>query len=401
MVNYGNIIRCEFQLCLVHAIHLAIRKVLYSTKTDEQQQNLINQNCEDSSEDDDDENEEDFETNFPEDSSLVLNESIHDTLKKVRDIVSFFKKSPVRNGLLQKYVKEITGSTRELKLKKDCPTRWNSILAMAKRFVEIEPAIKKALGELSDNDYDNYIFNVLKEIITCLTPLEEAILEIGKSDANLLKADSAVQYVLSTLAKSQQQLSQELYSSLKNELQKRRKTTLVSLYKCLHTKSFDFITKSNSELGYSSKSEIICAARSLYFQLFEQSTQPPEHDELGDCFLSPDETEVEEDQSQPSSLFDFVQKEMSVSSQQSNQTDIKAEFKSMITTQVLPPKLQLLYNALSTVQPSSTSCEEAFSVASLFATKQRNSTGPNLLNVLVFLKYYFLKKDGKQLKNRI
>ncbi|KAH9406698.1 hypothetical protein TYRP_012955 [Tyrophagus putrescentiae] len=332
---------------------------------------------------------------------LKVKESIKQTIKKARKIVIFFKQSSVRNGILQKFVKEYRGSKIELKVKKDVDTRWNSILSMCKRLVEIEQPIKMALSELGDNKYDENLFTKLKEIVSCLSPLEEAILEIGKSDSNLLKADSAIQYILTTLGKSEHEWSKELLSNLKIELQNRRNTDLVSLYKCLHTKSFDFLNNSSHELGYSSKKDIIFTAKRLYYQLFEYSNNSESvNDELGSAFLSPTEAEEKSSQCQSKSLSDFVQKEMSSSEQSSSQSNIKDEFKSMIATKVLTPKLELLYNALSTIQPSSTSCEEAFSVASLFATKLRNRSGPILLNALVFLKYYFLKKDGKQLKNR-
>lgn len=397
MVCYSNIIKCESQLCLNHAIHLAVTKVFYEKKNKASIQHDLDETYSETSSEDDSENEAGFHDDF----SYVLEESIKQTIKKARKIVIFFKQSSVRNGILQKFVKEYRGSKIELKVKKDVDTRWNSILSMCKRLVEIEQPIKMALSELGDNKYDENLFTKLKEIVSCLSPLEEAILEIGKSDSNLLKADSAIQYILTTLGKSEHEWSKELLSNLKIELQNRRNTDLVSLYKCLHTKSFDFLNNSSHELGYSSKKDIIFTAKRLYYQLFEYSNNSESvNDELGSAFLSPTEAEEKSSQCQSKSLSDFVQKEMSSSEQSSSQSNIKDEFKSMIATKVLTPKLELLYNALSTIQPSSTSCEEAFSVASLFATKLRNRSGPILLNALVFLKYYFLKKDGKQLKNR-
>ena len=51
------------------------------------------------------------------------------------------------------------------------------------------------------------------------------------------------------------------------------------------------------------------------------------------------------------------------------------------------------YNALLTIQATSTITERVFSVAGIFKTKIRNRMQSKNLNILVFLKYYFLRSQ--------
>lgn len=57
---------------------------------------------------------------------------VEDTLKKIRETVKYFKKSPVKNDLLQKLVQDSFG--KKYKLLLDCRTRWNSICPMIERY---------------------------------------------------------------------------------------------------------------------------------------------------------------------------------------------------------------------------------------------------------------------------
>lgn len=64
---------------------------------------------------------------------------VEDTLKKIRDTVKYFKKSPVKNDLLQKLIQDHHG--KEYKLVLDCRTRWNSICPMVERYILLKDCI--------------------------------------------------------------------------------------------------------------------------------------------------------------------------------------------------------------------------------------------------------------------
>ena len=62
----------------------------------------------------------------------VFNLELENVLKKVRKVVKIFRKRPVKNKVLQKYV--LLEQNKELSLVLDCKTRWSSMYEMVERF---------------------------------------------------------------------------------------------------------------------------------------------------------------------------------------------------------------------------------------------------------------------------
>ncbi|GFU96061.1 uncharacterized protein TNCV_3776011 [Trichonephila clavipes] len=81
-----------------------------------------------------------FHVTYGEKNSIT---NVNETIKKIRNVIKLFRKSPIKNDTLQKYVKEEFGCEKMVCL--DTKTRWNSLLAMLERFLEIKSAISKAL----------------------------------------------------------------------------------------------------------------------------------------------------------------------------------------------------------------------------------------------------------------
>ena len=84
---------------------------------------------------------------------------IEPTLAKIRQIVKYFKKSPLKNDLLQKLI--FDRFKKELKLILDCRTRWNSICPMIDRFI----LLKECIDELSPIKISDEEIKVLKVIL--------------------------------------------------------------------------------------------------------------------------------------------------------------------------------------------------------------------------------------------
>jgi hypothetical protein len=57
-----------------------------------------------------------------------------------------------------------------------------------------------------------------------------------------------------------------------------------------------------------------------------------------------------------------------------------------------PVNLEKLFRALKSIPPTSVESERAFSSLGLFANKIRNRLNPETLDVLSFLRQYFIKK---------
>ena len=59
-----------------------------------------------------------------------------------------FRKSPLKNEILQMYVKGMF--FKELKLILDLKIRWNSVVAMLERFLELKTCILKTMIDLKE-----------------------------------------------------------------------------------------------------------------------------------------------------------------------------------------------------------------------------------------------------------
>ena len=125
MVKFGKSIPCEHQLCYAHGIHLAVCDVLYGNNAtvisateseeirDEDDSPYLRQ--------DEDLENEDFSTAVDLENDCcevdISNESpvncdtinVSMIISKVRKIARFFRKSPLKNQILQKYVQEEHG----------------------------------------------------------------------------------------------------------------------------------------------------------------------------------------------------------------------------------------------------------------------------------------------------
>ncbi|GFV97261.1 BED-type domain-containing protein [Trichonephila clavipes] len=153
MVKFKKIMSCEYHLCYAHAIHLAVCDVLYNKQID-LVENTVEVEDKSHEEEDNGESEElvedldkaldlEFESGVGTDALFHVTyaeknsiTNINETIKKIKNVVKLFRKSPIKNDILQKYVKEEFGCEKMVCL--DTKTRWNSLLAMLERFLEIK-----------------------------------------------------------------------------------------------------------------------------------------------------------------------------------------------------------------------------------------------------------------------
>ena len=135
MVKYGRLIEAEQQLCYAHGIHWAVCDFLYSKGPNCSEGMYFNEDDYFTDAEIQD-NDTMTELNGEIDDIIttpLLKKWIEDVISKVRRIVRLFRRSPVKNSILHKYVDEEKG--RELSLLLDCKTRWNSLIAMIERFI--------------------------------------------------------------------------------------------------------------------------------------------------------------------------------------------------------------------------------------------------------------------------
>lgn len=195
MTKVGKLIAAEQQLCYAHGIQLAVLDVLYrQTRTATSVESLTsrpNIECNSDSNSTDDEQEDEGLDVTDDYNYDVLAELSHDYLNivnKVRKIVKIFRRSPTKNdATLQPYVKKELG--KELSLILDCRTRWNSLVDMLARFLQLRGPVQKAMIDLSlPSELTDADFAMIQEIVSCLEPLKLTVCALSKRDTNLISA---------------------------------------------------------------------------------------------------------------------------------------------------------------------------------------------------------------------
>lgn len=123
--------------------------------------------------------------------------------------------------------------------------------------------------------------------MNALKPIQIAVDELGKRDANLITADAILKFLFDSLRKNNDDISKEMMVALSNRIKERKNQDLVSLMKYLQT--LDLHSNATPELPSSSKAAIIRFANELYNRLYSVSVS----EESEDVFAIDIETESE------------------------------------------------------------------------------------------------------------
>ena len=98
---------------------------------------------------------------------------IHTVVTKVRNVVRIFRKSPLKNEILQSYVEKLL---EKLNLILDCKTLWNSLVKMIDRFFTMRKPLCKAMIDVNSKlDLKEQERQALDSISACLKPIEMGI----------------------------------------------------------------------------------------------------------------------------------------------------------------------------------------------------------------------------------
>lgn len=82
-----------------------------------------------------------------------------------------------------------------------------------------------------------------------------------------------------------------------------------------------------------------------------------------------------------------------INNKQDKKNIIKTEIKQLFEQSSKGKFMTVLYESLLSIAPTSVESERAFSAAGLFCTKIRSALSDPTLNVLCFLRYYFINKE--------
>lgn len=387
MKKYGKYLPCISQLCLNHAIHLAIMDSFYRDKADDDA-------LEESSDEEDSENlieKRNLIDNCTIDSNIQLyNEiaskksltvNLDGAVKKLRKLVKFFRKSPLRNNILQDNVKAKFGSEKRLQL--DCPTRWNSLIVMIERYLEIKDAVRMTTAEFEHQNLSVEEENILESFMTILKPIELAIIELSKNETNLLHAEAVFLFIEKTLSKIQTPIATKILESMFIRINERRNCILVTSIMFLNS---GIIPNNTKYIHYCTERKVKEYLSLVFSRHFPYRMQSENSSEAIISSVIAVPSLYETLQSTISSL------EVNIKDSQDDMTTLLNDLKIFEATRVRTEKVEKLFQALLTIRPTSTVCERVFSVSGNFNTKLRASLKYKTLNNLVFLKYYFLNE---------
>lgn len=376
MKKFGRESPAEMVLCMNHAIHLAVTDVLYRQRTS------------DTASEESDSESYDSDHDIVERSSREIRPDLKRVLEDTRLIVNLFRRSPLKNGILQDYVR--LEHNVEKSLNRDVKTRWNSIETMISRFIEIKNCIKKALIDLNNaNLWHEENLTVLEDLLKILNPIKLAVEALSSRKAGILICEAVITTLLGRLAKLESPLAVEFFNCLTRRITERRDSKLYTLTLFLQNPTIqanEYITDSAE-----TKESMIRFAEKLFRRLFpEKSAADSSPEEILQALA-----ERKREMSFADQLQEAIQNACKgTSSPRTRFTRLKKDFDLYISSGKRTPNLDLLHNALGTIMATSTESERTFSVSGNFATKIRSRLSDKSLSALVFLKHYFKEQKN-------
>ena len=158
--------------------------------------------------------------------------NIKTVIVKFRNIVHIFRKSPLKNEVLQSYIKEDLGKT--LNLVMDCKTRWNSLINMISRLLTVRKLLCKAMIDINlKMEFCELDWQVLENICSCLKPIEMGISVLCQRDENLLSAEGVFDFMFQKLEMVGSDFALELLQNLRQRFNERRQSNLINVMKHL------------------------------------------------------------------------------------------------------------------------------------------------------------------------
>ena len=263
---------------------------------------------------------------------------------------------------------------------------------MIQQFLKINEQIGVVLADISptlictDQELD-----ILTDIVDALEPVKLAAEALCRKNATLLIAVGIFKFLINKLNQKKSSLCIRMKDAVLKRFTERRESNLVRLYKYLSNPDCLHEIEEHEIFNMPSKTVLQKTAKLLLSRLF-----PTKDIEILDQVeRGKGRKEAEEQLSLQEELEEAI--EHSAKKQRHNSNDeFKAISKEMMVFEATSKRtasLELLFNALETIPPTSVESERVFSAAGLFVTRILFRMSDDLLDTLCFLKAHFLLKN--------
>ena len=396
MKSFGRMICFVHQLCFAHGYHLAVTDFLYARRNlfeglETEREHNTGSDSEFSSEEETEEVDETaVDLEETEAIGVELQRFVAEVIGKVRTIVKMFRKSPLKDEILQKHNQAQLNTEQKLIL--DSKTRWNSLLEMIKIFVKAEKCIRMALVEIGTSiTITDAEIKILRDLIDVLKPVKHAVDGLSRRNATLLTAERIHDFVFKSLSNSNSEYAASFKSHLEVRIKERRNACLVHLLEYLHDPNFLMESKLDIFGEYGNKIRMYTLAVTLMQRLLGVAEPGPGEDSQ---FASLASTSVCRESSHESLKEELERAIMSASIPATRPSNTPNLNKRMVQKECevfeasgrRPANLQHLYEALLTIQPTSVEAERAFSACGLFVTKLRSRLHDSTVDALCFIR---------------
>ena len=340
------------------------------------------------------------------DGPELLDPSWLPLVEKTREKMREFKNSPMK---YEAYLEDliIKAHGKKLSLIVDMKVRWNSLIAMIRRFLLLKDELKLATLMMNNKwTFTPDDIERLSNLLKAMEPLEVAIEMLGARKTNLLDAELIYQTIIEDLDKQTSDIARRLKNAFRSRVADRRDKNLIHLMSFLENPSSwnrtrDFFGENVNQ------AEIKKLATDLCCRLFPDSVVHPHDfqvDEDGDVSIF-EGTEFEKKDLHNEAFISIKDRLTKILNESKNINDPKpANGHASVSDEMnnfamnprqMPTILLKLFRALKTIPPTSVESERCFSTCGIYVTKMRTSLNDDSINSLIFLKKYYKEKENE------
>ena len=329
-----------------------------------------------------------FSTNQPQ-----IRDSLAPLIKKVRQTVRIFKKSPVKMDSLRDSLAadpEITVTSLIL----DCKTRWSSMSDMIERYLVLAPHVHKLmLKEFNEPDLvlSKTEMTLLQNAFDALRAVKWASEMLCSQTVDLAGSDAIIRFLENRLTELSCPIADGLLESLQVRYHDRKNSQLLGVVKFLENPNQPKDVQKQYKLP--SRTSVAEFLKEEHSRLYPDTPVEEPEETTEPSSSSPKKVTGDKNKKDLNKAF-----ELFLSSQKASTPTPAADVWSkklelFSKSGERSPSLSQMYDALKTVPPTSVEAERVFSVTGQFYSEIRSRMSATTVDMLVFVKYFLLRSQ--------